>query len=107
MAEAQDAIMAGFLSRPVEWRRVRKAASWVEESRFSKIRENAKEISEAATRGWATGEARRLSRSAMETGVGGGGSGFDVAIMNVLEQDTRSCGSVTLLCENEIAGKES
>jgi hypothetical protein len=84
MAEAQEAITAGERSRPVEWRRVRKAASWVEERRFSNIREKAREISEGETFGWVVGEERRLRRSEIDMGVGEAAGAFDEAMLNGL-----------------------
>ncbi len=61
---------------------MRKAASWGEERRFSKMREKAREISEADTGGWGIGMARRLSRSAIDTVVDGAETGVEDAMLN-------------------------
>jgi len=63
---------------------VRKAASWVEERRFSNILEKAREISEGEAFGWVVGEERRLRRSEIEMGTGEAAEGLGVAILSAV-----------------------
>jgi hypothetical protein len=74
MERAQEAIMEGERSRSVEWRRVRRAVSWVGVRLLVKMWEKARDISVGGILGWSW-EERRLRRGVIEMGVGGGESG--------------------------------
>jgi hypothetical protein len=72
MEAAQAAIMAGERSRVVEWRRVRREASWVGEMRALKMWEKARETSVGGMLVWMwAGEERRWRRGVIEMMEGG------------------------------------